>query len=105
MLYVPPRIEAPDVAAAFILDPFSNSIDPLFHSLTPCLRNAGKYSKANCKRDITWSLAVSALLARIAILTSSLNSAYQRRYAVTVVVLPCCRGNLHIVNLFSSNVL
>ena len=33
-----------EVDAASILDPFSNSIDPLFHDNIPCCIHLGKFS-------------------------------------------------------------
>jgi hypothetical protein len=65
-----PRTAEADVDAARILDPLSNSTDPLFQDTTPCCNHLGRFSYDNCKRD-SISLAVAALFARIAIFTLS----------------------------------
>ena len=41
-----PRIALEEVAAATILEPFSNSTEPLFHSTTPCCNHLGNASYA-----------------------------------------------------------
>ena len=74
MLYEPPRIALDDVAAAMMVDLFSNSILPLFQLNTPCCNHFGKFSYANCNLPKI-SLAVDDLLARIAILELGLNNA------------------------------
>ena len=63
-----------DVDDASILEPFSNSSEPLFQDITPCCNHFGKCSYASCSRP-NKSLAVAALFASIAILTLGLNSA------------------------------
>ena len=63
----PPRTAEEDVAAASTLEPFSKTIEPLFHSTMPCCSHIGKYSYASFKRPSS-SLAVDSLLARIATL-------------------------------------
>ena len=50
-----------DVAAATILDLFSNSILPLFQLTTPCCIHLGKFSYASCNLP-NISLAVEDLL-------------------------------------------
>ena len=47
MLNEPPRIALDDVAAATIVDLFSNSILPLFQLITPCCNHFGKFSYAS----------------------------------------------------------
>ena len=69
-----PRTAAADVDAAMILDPFSNSKLPLFHTRIPCCIQLGKFSYAVCNLP-SKSLAVCALFARIPILTLSLKIA------------------------------
>ena len=44
ILNEPPRIALDDVAAATIVDLFSNSILPLFQFITPCCNHFGKFS-------------------------------------------------------------
>ena len=82
-----PRTALAEVDAAKILLPFSNSRLPLFQLTTPCCNHLGRFSYESCSLP-NISLAVAALLARIAMLTLSLKIAYQRRYAVTTVDLP-----------------
>jgi len=72
MLYEPPRTALAEVELARILEPFSNSKEPLFQLITPCCNHLGKCSYANCKRPRR-SRAVAALFARIATFTLSLN--------------------------------
>ena len=74
MLYEPPRIALEEVAAATILDLFSNSILPLFQLITPCCNHLGKFSYASCSLP-SISLAVEDLLASIAMLELGLNIA------------------------------
>ena len=74
MLYEPPRIALEEVAAATILDLFSNSILPLFQLITPCCNHLGKFSYASCNLP-NISLAVEDLLASIAMLELGLNIA------------------------------
>ena len=74
ILYEPPLIADEEVAAATIVDLFSNSILPLFQLITPCCNHFGKFSYANCRRP-NISLAVEDLLASIARLELGLNSA------------------------------
>ena len=69
-----PRTADAEVLAAIIFDPFSSSMDPLFHAMMPCCIHLGKFSYANCSRPRR-SLAVAALLARIPMLTLSLKIA------------------------------
>ena len=73
MLYEPPRTALADVDDASILEPFSNSNEPLFQDITPCCNHFGKCSYASCKRPRR-SLAVAALFASIATLTDGLNN-------------------------------
>ena len=47
-LYDPPRTADAEVEAAKILEPFSNSSDPLFHARIPCCIHLGKFSYASC---------------------------------------------------------
>ena len=61
----PPRMADAEVDDAKILEPFSNSIDPLFHSTIPCCNHRGRYSYASLSR-CKISLAVACLFARIA---------------------------------------
>ena len=74
MLYEPPRMADDEVAAATMVDLFSNSILPLFQLITPCCNHFGKFSYANCTLPKI-SLAVEDLLARMAILLFGLNRA------------------------------
>ena len=74
MLYEPPLTALADVDDASILEPFSNSNEPLFQDITPCCNHLGKFSYASCNLP-NKSLAVAALFARIAILTLGLNNA------------------------------
>ena len=73
-LYDPPRTALAEVEAAKILEPFSNSSDPLFHARIPCCIHLGKFSYASCNLP-SRSLAVDALFANIAIFTLSLKTA------------------------------
>jgi hypothetical protein len=45
-LKLPPRIALEEVELAKTLDPFSKTIDPLFHSSTPCCNQRGRNSYA-----------------------------------------------------------
>ena len=74
ILYEPPLIALEDVAAATIVDLFSNSILPLFQFITPCCNHFGKFSYANCSLP-NISLAVDDLLASKAIFELGLNKA------------------------------
>ena len=74
MLYEPPRIADDEVAAATMVDLFSNSILPLFQLIIPCCNHLGKFSYANCKRPKI-SLAVDDLFASIAKLELGLKRA------------------------------
>ena len=44
MLYEPPRMADDEVAAATMVDLFSNSILPLFQLMIPCCNHLGKFS-------------------------------------------------------------
>ncbi len=63
-----------EVELAEILDPFSNSREPLFQDIIPCCIHLGKFSYASCNLP-SRSLAVDALFAKIATLTLSLKTA------------------------------
>ena len=63
--------------AAIIFDPFSNSKDPLFQTITPCCNHFGRFSYDNCNLP-NISLDVVALFARIPTLTLSLNKIIAR---------------------------
>ena len=63
-----------EVEFADILEPFSNSKEPLFHEIIPCCIHEGKFSYASCNLP-SKSLAVDALFARTAMLTLSLKTA------------------------------
>ena len=64
----PPRIADEEVALASILEPFSNIMEPLFHSTTPCCNHLGRYSNAILIL-LRISIAVACLFARIATFT------------------------------------
>ena len=70
----PPRIALDDVAAATMVDLFSNSILPLFQFITPCCNHFGKFSYASCNLP-NISLAVDDLFASMAMLEFGLNNA------------------------------
>ena len=72
MLYEPPRTADAEVDAASILEPFSNSNEPLFQFITPICIHVGRCSYASCNLE-SKSLAVEALLANTATFTFSLN--------------------------------
>ena len=61
MLYEPPLTALADVDDASILEPFSNSNEPLFQDITPCCNHLGKFSYASCNLP-SKSLAVAACL-------------------------------------------
>ena len=63
-----------EVAAATIVDLFSNSILPLFQFIIPCCSHLGKFSYASCNLP-SMSLAVDDLFASIAMLEFGLNKA------------------------------
>ena len=63
-----------EVAAATIVDLFSNSILPLFQFIIPCCNHLGKFSYASCNL-LNISLAVDDLLASIAMFELGLNKA------------------------------
>ena len=99
MLNEPPRTALEEVADARILEPFSSSIDPLFHSTIPCCIHLGRCSYASFSLPSS-SLAVASLLARMATFTLGLNNTKCKRYEITVVDLPLCLGSFAMTNLF-----
>ena len=74
ILYDPPLIALEEVAAATMLDLFSNSMLPLFQLTTPYCIHLGKFSYASCSLP-NISLAVEDLLASKAMLEFGLNIA------------------------------